>query len=173
MKLFSEQRKGEKVYLLERKHLFLMARPLFILFSALVALFLILKLTGFSLASLYLIIIFITIFGIYGFWLWSGWNKTVYILTNFRALEISQEGFFTKEVAEAPLENIRDVRWKKVGFWATIFNFGDVKIKVLGGIKSLNWQGIPNPEKVKEKIRDSIEDIEEFKNQKSKIKVDL
>ena len=165
LKLFPEQRQGEKIYLISKKHPFLMLKSLLILFSALVVLFIILRVTGFSLSSLYIVIIFGFVFGTYGFFLWNSWNKTRYILTNLRAIEIEQKGFFTKEVAEAALENIRDVRWKKSGFWATILNFGDVKIKTTAGIGAIKWQGVAEPDKIQQKIFDAKEDRE-----KSKIK---
>ena len=164
MKIFPEQRKGEKTYLLEHKHPFLMIKPVLILLVALIILFFLLRITRFTINSFYVLIFFIIIFGLYGFWAWSSWQKTLYILTNLRALVIQQKGFFSKEVAEAPLDNIRDIRWKRIGFWATLFNFGEVKIKVLGGISAIHWPGIAKPNLIQEKIQEAIEDIESPKS---------
>jgi hypothetical protein len=54
------------------------------------------------------------------------------IVTSQRIIDIDQKGLFSREVNEMPLANIEDVSYKQDGFWATIFNFGNVILQTAG-----------------------------------------
>lgn len=88
-----------------------------------------------------------------GFLTWVHYYLDVYIVTNQRVLTIDQVDFFNREVSEADIGNVQDVEVIVNGFFATVFNFGDVRIQTAGAdSRTLFFNDIPYPYKAKDLI---------------------
>ena len=91
--------------------------------------------------------------GIYTFYHYFIWRKDKYILTNSRIIIKEQKTFFSKQVSEAKLEDITDVTYKVKGFWATIFNYGIVKVQTASS-DPLKLVNVAKPHKIQNLMLD-------------------
>jgi hypothetical protein len=83
------------------------------------------------------------------------------IITDKRVIDIDQTSLFKREVNDMDISNVQDVNYKQVGFWGTIFDFGDVVIQTAGGAAVSNspsttvekptgfvFDNVPNPKQI-------------------------
>ena len=158
---FPSQRSKEKVYLLLRRHWFtyaiflmitiLMAIPLVIIFiywflqpeffEGIITNFLILGISAYTL--------FIMALLLYGF---IDYYLDVYIVTNQRIVDIKQNGFFRREIAELRLHQVQDVKAKVKGAFPTLMHYGDIHIQTAGGKENFYFKSIPHPYRVSKMI---------------------
>lgn len=75
-----------------------------------------------------------------------------WIVTDHRILEIHQLGLFKRDISELRLSKIQDITVKIEGLLPTFFNYGRVIIQTAGVIPEFNFEQIPNPQQVKDKI---------------------
>ena len=89
-----------------------------------------------------------------------GWlNALVYlfnvgIITNLKLLDVDFSAVLYKETTEARLNKIEDVTSKVAGYFASIFNFGDVYIQTAGAEENLEFPKVPRPSDVVNMIND-------------------
>ncbi len=74
------------------------------------------------------------------------------ILTNQRLLDIEQFGFFARDLATLPHQNIQDIKVEIFGFFPTLLHYGDLHIQTAGMTKEARVRDLPQPEKIKEAI---------------------
>jgi uncharacterized membrane protein YdbT with pleckstrin-like domain len=105
-----------------------------------------------------LIIIAASIYGlficgllIYGF---TDFYLDVYIITDHRIVDITQNGFFKRKISELNLLKIEDINAEVNGFWATLLHFGDVHIQTAGEHPNFVFEAIPHPYEISKKILD-------------------
>lgn len=162
-RLFPEQERNEKVFLLLRRHWFvyvlflLMALVLIaplIVFS--IYWFLNPDLVTFFVGNILIIVIGCYLLGILGLMLYGfiGFYLDIDIVTDRRVVNIDQKGFFKREISELNLHQIQDARAHVKGIFETMFHFGDVYIQTAGGRPNFTFHSIPNPYKVAKKIID-------------------
>lgn len=92
------------------------------------------------------------------------WYFNVFLITNERVVDIDFVNLFNKHFAEADLDAIQDVSSSVKGIFATIFNFGDVLIQTASEVNQINFEKIPNPEKVIKLLRE-LRELEENNHQ--------
>ena len=160
-KYFPSQRSKEKVYLLLRRHWFtyvifllitiLMTVPLIILmvywfvnpevFEGIITNFLIVGVSAYAL--------FIIALLLYGF---TDYYLDVYIVTNQRIVDIKQNGFFRREIAELHLHQVQDVKARVKGAFPTLMHYGDIHIQTAGEKDNFFFKSIPHPYRVSKMI---------------------
>ena len=160
-KLFPSQEKTEKVFLLIRKHWFiyitfaliaiLMLIPVaiavpYLLFNQ--AAFSNLQLGEFAAGVSTYLLFTIGVF-IYGF---VNYYLGVYIVTDKRIVEISQNGFFSRNISEFHLRQVQDVSAHVKGIFKTFFHFGDVYIQTAGKQENFIFIDVPHPYTVAKEI---------------------
>lgn len=96
-------------------------------------------------------LLFIVALLIYGF---VDFYLDVYIVTDRRIVDISQNGFFKRSISELNLRQIQDVSAEVNGFFSTLLHFGDIHIQTAGEIPNFVFQSIPHPYEVSKKILD-------------------
>lgn len=80
-----------------------------------------------------------------------GWlNILVYIfnvgiLTTVKVVDIDFSAVIYKETTEARLDKVEDVTSKAAGYFASLFNFGDVFIQTAGTEANIEFQKVPRP----------------------------
>jgi len=82
----------------------------------------------------------------------------VYIVTNQRLVDISQNGLFKRDISELQMRQIQDVSAHVEGFFETILHFGDVYIQTAGERENFIFTNIPHPYTVSKQIIDLHED---------------
>jgi len=76
----------------------------------------------------------------------------VSIVTNHRIIDVKQNGFFSRTVSEQKLFRVQDVTSEIKGIIPTIFRYGNVYIQTAGEVERFNFQEVPNPNIIREKI---------------------
>lgn len=82
------------------------------------------------------------------------WQHNVLAITNRRIIDIDQRGWFERNVAEAPIEKIQDVRYTIRGLWPTIFRFGTIVIQTAGSETNLELEAVQHPVELQQLILD-------------------
>ena len=85
-------------------------------------------------------------FDFFGYWAWTLvvaslaatliilykyfiWRNNALIITNQRVVENEQRGFFSKTVTELLFRDIREIAYSKEGMNASVYDYGDLKIR--------------------------------------------
>lgn len=151
---FEGQRPDEALLFVFRRHLIAMRKGFYLLLGPLVItaippliwqdnleLFL-LPVAGFALG----LILF--------FYHWMMWYFTVYIVTSQRIRQVTQKGFFGKDVVELRLSKIQNISYNIPGFSGEIFGFGTIVIQTFVG--DLVIRNVEHPEKTYNKLQDAV-----------------
>ena len=157
------QKSGEQVIFVMHRHpitfipiiflfLILMAVPIIVyliisnLFPAL--------LTGFPfypLAVLFASVYYLSIY-LFFYGLFIDFYLDIWLITNFRVVDIEQHGLFSRVTTELELLRIQDVTAEVKGVFPTIFNYGNVNIKTASSTKNITFMNIPNPNHIREQL---------------------
>ncbi|PIS23028.1 hypothetical protein COT49_02385 [candidate division WWE3 bacterium CG08_land_8_20_14_0_20_40_13] len=161
---FESQEKGETILFLLRRHWFTNIR--WVLFGALLLVFPFfyrIILSGDTLFSslpykysvvggiIWYLFSFLFILENYLIWYFN-----VYIITDRRVIDTDFYGIIHKNVSEAPLRNIEDSTYDVSGIFPTIFNFGNIKIQTAAEAPEFEFEWVPNPAYVHDKLNDLI-----------------
>ncbi|OGK10706.1 hypothetical protein A2767_04475 [Candidatus Roizmanbacteria bacterium RIFCSPHIGHO2_01_FULL_35_10] len=84
------------------------------------------------------------------------WFFNVGIITNERIIDIDFHAVIYKEVTETQLSKVEDVTAKSGGFFASIFNFGNVFVQTAGTEINIEFYNIPKPAEVTKIINSLI-----------------
>lgn len=84
---------------------------------------------------------------------WISYYYDIYIITEDAIVDIGQEGFFGRKIAQLSGLRIQDVTSNIKGFLPTLFGYGDVLVETAGE-QSQNFllKAVPNPQEISAKI---------------------
>lgn len=178
-KYFPSQHSEEKVFLLLRRHwiTYGIFPALFILMSVPLIIVIVLLINSTEpispilINALYtaipayvLIMVGLMLYGFVDYYL------DVYIVTNERIVEISQDGFFKRKISELHLRQVQDVSASETGAFSTLFHYGEILIQTAGEQKNFTFRSIPHPYAVSKKILDLHEaQLEEAQKQEEDV----
>jgi hypothetical protein len=164
-----EKLPGEKIVKILRK-------DIFVLFSHFVLIIVLLglpALVGFVALNLYpnllvgeisypLIVVaisgYILFIWLFSFFTFIDYYLDMWIITNRRIIDVKQEGFFSRTVAELKISKIQDVASELKGVWQFIFHYGNVYVQTAGEVQRFVFKEIPNPEKVRDIVIKLVEE---------------
>lgn len=151
---FEGQRDGEQLLFVFRRHIIAMRKGFYLLLIPMMigALpFLIWQ------DSLGLLWVFVGGFGL-GLLLFSYhflmWRYTYYIVTDQRIRQITQHGFFGKDVVELRLSKIQNISYNVPGFSGEIFDFGTIVIQTFVG--DLVIKTVARPDAIYNQLQDAV-----------------
>jgi hypothetical protein len=166
---FSERDEGEEIYLAIRPH---WITNLHWVFVGILMLFVPLFFHYFSFLNFFpgqfqfSAVLFWYLFTfIYAFEKFLSWYFNVFLITNERVVDIDFNNLLNKHFAEADLSMIQDVSSSVKGLLGTFFNYGDVLIQTASEINQINFEKVPNPEKIIKLLKE-LRDLEEQKGGK-------
>ena len=81
----------------------------------------------------------------------------VWIVTNERIIDIEQQGFFSRVIAEQKLFRIQDVTSEVRGIFQTMVRFGDVYVQTAGSKERFHFDDVSNPDEVRDLIIKLVE----------------
>lgn len=151
---FDGQREGEELLFVFRRHIIAMRKGFYLLLipMALSALpFLIWQ------DNLDLLWVFVGGFGlglVLFFYHFLMWFYTYYIVSDQRIRQITQHGFFGKDVVELRLSKIQNISYNIPGFFGEVFKFGTIVIQTFVG--DLVIRNVENPDEVYNKLQDAV-----------------
>lgn len=163
---FQSQEKGEKILLILRAHLVtLLPSALLVAVLFLAPIFAGAVLTAFKInlwayllpRQMFLIGVFWYLFTFgFAFYRFIAWYFNVYILTNERIVDIDFKGVLHREVSYANLSQIQDVSPKTIGFFGTVFHFGNVFVQTASERPEFEFHHIAGPEAVADRILEEV-----------------
>ena len=83
------------------------------------------------------------------------WFYTYYIVTNQRIRQITQHGFFGKDVIELRLSKIQNISYNVPGFSGEMFKFGTIVIQTFVG--DLVIKNVEHPDEIYNKLQDAVQ----------------
>ncbi|MDB5165142.1 MAG: hypothetical protein JWM00_32 [Candidatus Saccharibacteria bacterium] len=83
------------------------------------------------------------------------WYFTIYIVTSQRIRQVTQKGFFGKNVVELKLSKIQNISYNIPGFSGEIFKFGTIVIQTYVG--DLVIHNAEHPDKIYNKLQNAVE----------------
>jgi len=82
-------------------------------------------------------------------WRYEDWRNDMFQLTERDVIDIDRKPFgFGESRKQAPLSNIQNVTAERPGFFATVFDYGNVHIETAGAEAEIVFDKIPRPSKV-------------------------
>lgn len=82
------------------------------------------------------------------------WYYTVYIVTDQRLRQVTQQGFFGTDVVELQLSKIQNISYNIPGFTGEVFGFGTLVIQTFVG--DLVIHKVEHPDKTYNKLQDAV-----------------
>lgn len=108
--------------------------------------------------------IFLVILNSYYLFLWLffffsfiDYYLDIWIITNERIIDIEQNGFFSRVIAEQRLYRIQDVASEVSGFFETVLKFGNVFVQTAGAKQRFIFEDVSNPDEVRDMIIKLVE----------------
>jgi hypothetical protein len=85
------------------------------------------------------------------------WYYSIYIVTDQRIRQVTQGGFFKKEVIDLGLSKIQSISYNIPGFIGDIFHFGTLVIHTFVG--DLVIHHVEHPVKIYNKLQSAVNDV--------------
>lgn len=82
------------------------------------------------------------------------WYFTIYLVTNQRIRQVTQKGFFGKDVVELRLSKIQNISYNIPGFSGEVFGFGTIVIQTFVGDLVIRY--VEHPEKTYNKLQNAV-----------------
>ncbi|MDO4684793.1 MAG: PH domain-containing protein, partial [Candidatus Saccharibacteria bacterium] len=83
------------------------------------------------------------------------WFYTYYLVTNQRIRQITQRGFFGKDVVELKLAKVQNISYNVPGFAGEMFKFGTIVIQTFVG--DLVIKNVEHPDEIYNKLQDAVD----------------
>ena len=151
---FDGQRDGEELLFVFRRHIIAMRKGFYLLLIPL-AITSIPPLIWQDVLELFLLPVAGFVVGLILFlYHFVMWYFTIYIVTDQRLRQITQKGFFGKDVVELRLSKIQNISYNIPGFSGEIFGFGTVVIQTFVGDLVINK--VEHPDQIYNKLQDAV-----------------
>ena len=95
------------------------------------------------------------------------WYYTIFVLTNQRLRQITQRGFFGRDVVELKLSKIHNISYNIPGFSGEVFGFGTIVIQTYVGDLVIN--NVEHPDKIYNTLQDATDVAERGVNEEVQI----
>ncbi|MFI5212611.1 MAG: PH domain-containing protein [Candidatus Saccharimonadales bacterium] len=86
------------------------------------------------------------------------WYFTLYIVTDQRIRQITQRGFFGKDVVELRLSKIQNISYNIPGFSGEVFGFGTIVIQTFVGDLVIHKVG--HPDQIYNELQDAVSAVQ-------------
>ncbi len=155
----TELKKDEKIILITRPHWFTMVLPYILMITGIAA--------GIAISILSIPVAgipVIAVAGIYIAYKILERSRNIWAVTNMRVID--EEGVFSSETKESPLDKINNVSYSQ-SFWGKIFGYGNVDIQTAAEIGETTYNDVEKPGKLKDAITTMQEEYKkmQMKNQ--------
>lgn len=155
IKQFDGQRDNEELLFVFRRHIIAMRKGFYLLLvpMALGALPFLIWQNNLNLLWVFLgSFLFGLVLFFYHFLMWF---YTYYIVTDQRIRQITQRGFFGKDVVELKLAKVQNISYNVPGFAGEMFKFGTIVIQTFVG--DLVIKNVEHPDEIYNKLQDAVE----------------
>lgn len=80
------------------------------------------------------------------------WYYNINIVTNFRVVDIDFIYLLVQEVSATRITQIEEVTYKRVGVFASLFDYGNVFIQTAGAEANIEFLNVPHPKRITQLI---------------------
>jgi membrane protein YdbS with pleckstrin-like domain len=88
---------------------------------------------------------------------WTDYYYDIWVITNWRIVDIDQRGLFRRNTATLlTLDHIQDVEAQLEGVFANVLNFGHVQVQTAATQREFSMDDVANPNRVVEIIREAL-----------------
>jgi uncharacterized membrane protein YdbT with pleckstrin-like domain len=164
---FEGQRPDEKVIFIFRRHIIAMRKGFYLLLIPLVITAIPVLIWQDNIELLWLPVGGFTLGLLLFFYHWMMWYFTVYLVTNQRIRQITQRGFFGKDVVELRLSKIQNISYNIPGFTGEIFGFGTIVIQTFVGDLVIRYA--ERPERTYNKLQDAVNEAVEAQGEHEEV----
>jgi len=156
---FDGQREGENVLFIFRRHMIAMRKGFYIVLILLVISSIPMLIWQYNIELFILPVIGLGLGLLLFFYHFILWYFSIYIVTDQRIRQVTQRGFFGKDVIDLRLSKVQSISYNIPGFSGDIFHFGTVTIHTFVG--DLVIHNVEHPVKIYNKLQNAINDIAE------------
>lgn len=82
------------------------------------------------------------------------WYFNIYIVTNLHIVDINFFSLLYREIVEIRIQDVESAASKVQGIIASLFYFGDVMVETAAEKQNINFESVPNPDLVADRIQD-------------------
>jgi hypothetical protein len=151
---FEGQRPGEKVLFIFRRHIIAMRKGFYLLLIPLVITAIPPLIWQDNLELFLLPVGGLALGLVLFFYHYVMWYFTIYLVTNQRIRQVTQKGFFGKDVVELRLSKIQNISYNIPGFTGEVLGFGTIVIQTFVG--DLVIRNVEHPEKIFNKLQNAV-----------------
>ncbi len=151
---FEGQRDGEELLFVFRRHPIAMRKGFYMLLIPLVVTCIPFLIWQNNLELLILPIVGLTVGVLLFSYHFIMWYFTVYIVTDQRIRQITQRGFFGKDVVELRLSKIQNISYNIPGFSGEFLGYGTIVIQTFVG--DLIIHKVEHPDKIYNELQDAV-----------------
>ena len=76
------------------------------------------------------------------------WFYNVFVITDRRVIDIDFRSLIYREISQSYFGQVENVTFTQPGFWGTLFNYGTVMIQTAAEVVNIEFEDVPEPEKV-------------------------
>ena len=172
---FATQNKGEKVFILLRRHFitnfsWILSNSVYLAIP--VVLYFILNFLNLNLRDFFSFRALVLIVVVYYALVVTNilrnfvdWYFNIYIVTDERVIDYDFQPFVSRDITELNLQDIEDIREADVGVLESFFNYGNVSVYTAADQSVITFHFIPNPQLVRDKISDLAKIVKSTRNE--------
>ncbi len=98
--------------------------------------------------ALIIALVWVIFWAIRGYFTWYRYQNDVWVVTNQRIIDSTKYNWIKQRIASADLVDVEDINVVREGLFATMFNYGDLRVQTAGEVGNFVLGGIPAPSKV-------------------------
>lgn len=95
------------------------------------------------------------------------WYFTIYIVTDQRIRQVTQKGFFGKDVIELRLSKIQNISYNIPGFTGEVLQFGTIVIQTFVG--DLVIHQVEHPDRTYNKLQDAVNNAVQYEREHEEV----
>jgi|TARA_B100001250_G_C19773960_1_gene778646 hypothetical protein len=151
---FDGQREGEKLLFIFRRHIIAMRKGFWLLLIPFALSSIPVFIWPSTLSVYWSPVIGLSIGLVLFLYHFVMWYYTIYIVTDQRLRQVTQRGFFGKDVVELGLSKIQSISYNVPGFSGEILGFGTIVVQTYVGDLTINK--VEHPEETYNKLQDAV-----------------
>ncbi len=95
---------------------------------------------------------------------WTDYYFDMWIITNWRIIDIDLRGLFRLDIATIlDLDHIQDIKTESIGVIQNLLGFGRIFVQTAATDREFEFDDAPNPRRIEQLIRDSQEELIQLK----------
>ncbi len=98
---------------------------------------------------------------------WTDFYYDVWIITNWRIIDIDQQGLFRRNISSIlNLDHIQDIQTTVVGIIKTVLDYGNIEVQTAAAKREFIFEDVAHPRQVEKMVRDAQAELLRLNNPK-------